>query len=316
MKKILFILVMVFLFSIFVGRYTVVPWKIGDLEKSILFKIRFPRILAVMLSGASLSLAGLTFQNLFRNYLAGPGILGVTSGSAFGAAVAILLFYGSAISIQFFAFICGVLAVVVTYGIARKIGGSNLSLILSGMVVSAFFSASLGLIKYLADPQNVLPTIVYWLLGSFVGIRWSDLTISLPIFFVGIPVLLMMSWVMNVISTGDEEAKALGLNVKLFRIILIGLATLVTSATTSMAGMITWIGVLSPHIARLLVGFDNRKLVPYSAMIGAILLLICDDIARTLVPAELPLSVVTNFIGAPALFYALLKQKGVFYVKD
>ncbi|HIP91969.1 MAG TPA: iron ABC transporter permease, partial [Thermotoga sp.] len=183
-------------------------------------------------------------------------------------------------------------------------------------VVSAFFSALLGFVKYLADPYNKLPTIVFWLLGSFTGIRWEDLTFVIVPISLGIGGMISLRWIYNVLSTGDEEAKALGVDVKKYRTISILLATLATSAVTSIAGIITWIGVVTPHIARLMVGSDNRKLVPMTAIMGAILLLVCDDLARFITSSELPLSVVTNLIGAPVLFTILAKKKGVLYAKD
>jgi len=189
-------------------------------------------------------------------------------------------------------------------------------LILAGMVVSAFFSALVGLTKYLADPYNKLPAIVFWLLGSFAGIRWEDLKFALLPMLVGVVGMLSLRWVFNVLSLGDEDAKALGVNVRKFRALAIVLATLATSASTSLSGVVAWVGVVSPHIARLLVGVDNRRLVPTTAIVGASLLLICDDVARSLTSSELPLSVITNFIGAPILFAILVKRRGVYHVAD
>ena len=315
-KSLCLIYLSIFVISLFVGRYLFYPWDINSLTYSILFDVRLPRIIAVSLAGASLALAGIAFQNLFKNYLAGPGVLGVTSGSAFGAVFAILAFPLDPYIIQGFSFVFGIIAVILAYKLGRCLGESLLSLILAGMVISAFFSALVGFAKYLADPYNKLPTIVFWLLGSFSGIRWEDLEIAVIPMIIGILGILCLRWVFNILSLGDEEAKALGVDVKRYRALSIILATLATSASTSIAGMITWVGVVSPHIARLIVGTDNRKLIPATAIVGASLLLICDDIARSLTSSELPLSVITSFIGAPILFIILVKRRGMYYVKD
>ncbi len=307
---------LLFSISLFIGRLWFSPLGMTPFDKIILFDVRMPRIVLVSLAGAALGLSGLSFQNIFRNYLAGPGILGVTSGSAFGAAIAILLLpFPYSPIIQASAFFFGIIAVLLAYKISRMMGESILSLILAGLIVSAFFSAMVGLIKFTADPYNKLPTIVFWLLGSFAGIRWFDVETSFAPLIVGIFGILYMRWIFNVLSLGDEEARALGLDVKKWRSLGIFFATLGTASATSVAGMIAWIGVVSPHIARLLVGFDNRKLVPATAFIGAALLLICDDLARSLTPMELPLSVMTNIIGAPILFAILAKRRKMYGIK-
>ncbi len=316
MKKLLLIFFSIFILSLLLGRLIFTPWNMNELDKLILFDVRLPRIIAVSLAGASLALSGVAFQNLFRNYLAGPSILGVTSGSAFGAAFAILLFSCNPFLIQIFAFVFGIIAVLLAYKLSNLVGKGLLSLILAGMVVSAFFSALVGLIKYLADPYNKLPAIVFWLLGSFAGIRWEDLKFAMLPMLVGIIGMLSLRWAFNILSLGDEDAKALGMNVRMFRALAIILATLATSASTSLSGIVAWVGVVSPHIARLLVGVDNRKLVPTTAIVGALLLLICDDVARSLTTSELPLSVITNFIGAPLLFAILVKRRGSYNVVD
>ena len=261
------------------------------------------------LAGAALSLAGLAFQNLFRNYLAGPNILGVTSGSAFGAVLAILLFSFNPYTVQTLSFLFGLIAVFFAYRLGKLVGNGIVGLLLAGIAVSAFFSALVGMAKYLADPYDKLPAIVFWLLGSFAGIRWANLKFfSIPM-FIGILGLTAMRWAFNVLSLGDEEAKALGMHVGLYRGFIIGLAALAISAATAVSGMISWVGLVSPHIARLLVGYDNRRLVPASAFVGATLLLICDDVARTLTPSELPLGVITSIIGAPILVAVLARRK-------
>ncbi len=294
--------------SLFVGRFIFSPLPMNDLERTIMLDVRLPRIVVGALIGASLSTAGLAFQNTFRNPLAGPNVLGVTSGSAFGAVVAILLFTSNPALIQLMAFLGGILAVALVLYLSRLIGDGILSLVLAGMAVSAFFSALVGVAKYMADPYDKLPTIVFWLLGSLAGMRWES-TGLLPVpILIGIGGLMLLRWPLNVLSLGEEEAKALGLNVKAYRTLIIMLSTLCISASTAMAGIVSWVGLIAPHMARLLVGHDARSLVPASALIGATLLIVCDDLARSLAPMELPLGVMTSIIGAPALVIILRRR--------
>lgn len=307
--KLTLIFASLFIISLYLGRLQFLPWHVNSIDEVIVTYVRLPRAIAASVAGAALGLAGVSLQNTFRNYLAGPGILGVTSGSAFGAVLAILLLPPNPILIQLTAFVFGLVATLLTYNLARLAGRGTLALVLAGIVTSALFSAGVGMVKYMADPYNKLPAMVYWLLGSFAGVRWVDLAPALPPSLASVVTLLLLRWVLNILSLGDDEATALGVNVGLFRAITIVVATLATSSATSLAGMIAWIGVVSPHIARLLVGYDNRRLVPTTALVGATLLLFCDDLARTLSAAELPLSVVTNFVGAPILFAILVRRR-------
>lgn len=292
------------LVSPFVGRMLFSPLSMSALDKTILFQVRLPRVVASLLVGASLSLAGLTFQNVFRNPLAGPNLLGITSGSAFGAVLAILL-SGSSYAVQLSAFLFGLLAVGMVWRLSRLVGNGILGLVLAGIAVSAFFSALVGMAKYLADPYDKLPQIVFWLLGSFAGLRWTDIRMMAVPLLASILGILILRWPLNVISLGDEEAKSLGVNVRLYRGVFIALAALGVSASTAVAGMISWIGLVSPHMARLMVGHDARTLVPASALVGVSLLMLCDDIARSVTTFELPLGVVTALMGAPALVFVL-----------
>ncbi len=301
--------------SLFVGRDLFNPLHMNGLDETILLYVRFPRAVASSLAGAALALTGVTFQNVFRNYLAGPGILGVTSGAAFGAAIAILTLPPAPLIVQLSAFTFGLAATMAAYKLSRLVGSGTLALILAGIVVTAFFSALIGLVKYMADPYNKLPMIVYWLLGSFAGTRWGDVAPAAGPMVAGIATLILMRWVLNILSLSDGEACTLGLNVGRFRALSIVFATLAASASTSIAGMIAWVGVVSPHIARLISGFESRRLVPATALVGASLLLFCDDLARTLSPSELPLSVITNFVGAPILFAILIKRRRVYRVR-
>lgn len=309
LKGIFSFFMVIILISPFVGRMLFNPLSMSDLDKTILLQVRLPRVVTSLLVGASLSLAGLTFQNVFRNPLAGPNLLGVTSGSAFGAVLAILLSADPYV-IQISAFLLGLLAVGVVWRLSRLVGNGILGLILAGIAVSAFFSALVGMAKYLADPYDKLPAIVFWLLGSFAGLRWDDVRIMLVPLVVSIVGITLLRWPLNVISLSEEEARGLGVNVRLYRGIFIALAALGVSASTAMAGMISWVGLVSPHVARLSVGHDTRTLVPASALVGASLLLVCDDVARSVTTFEVPLGVVTALIGAPTLIIIL--RRGIY----
>ncbi len=308
MKKFVNIYIAVFIGSLLVGRLLVNPFNLSALTKTILFDVRLPRIIVASLAGAGLSLAGLAFQNLFRNYLAGPNIIGVSSGAAFGAVLAILLISFNPLIIQLSSFIFGIIAVIIAYKMSKLVGNGIIGLLLAGIAVSALFTSLIGMAKYMADPYDKLPTIVFWLLGSFSGIRWSDIVFLSPPILTGIIGIILLRWPFNILSLGDNEAKSLGMNVSLYRKLIIAFAALAVSSATAIGGIIGWIGLVSPHIARILVGYDNRKLIPASALVGAALLLFCDDIARSVVASELPLSVITSFIGAPLLIIILARR--------
>ena len=295
--------------SLLTGRLFFNPLHPSGIDKALVLEARAPRALAAVLTGASLGAAGVCFQMVFRNYLAGPNILGVTSGSAFGAAIAILLLPPSPSIVQIVSFAFGLTAVLTACWLSRLVGGDTLALILSGIVVSALFSAGIGVVKYVADPYNKLPAIVYWLLGSLAGVRWSDLLYPTPPMLAGVVGVLLLRWVLNIVSLGDEEALSLGLRVGFYKTLCILLATLATSAATSIMGMVAWVGVVSPHIARLAVGHDCRRLAPASILVGSMLMLACDDIARSAYVCELPLSVVTSLVGAPVLFAILARRR-------
>ncbi len=304
-----FLLLLLFTVSLLIGRYNIFSQGLLLTSESlnVVYGIRLPRIIIAVLVGISLGVSGAVMQSLFRNPLAGPSILGVSQGSAVGAAIAILLGL-QYVYIHFLATITGLMAVMFTLFLAASIryGGSTLRLVLAGIAVSAFASAIIGLIKYLADPYDKLPQIVFWLMGSLAGTTWVQVIYALPLITTGTVIVVLLRWTLNALSLGDDEARALGVNVKLIRFILIVSSTLITATATSVAGVVSWIGLLSPHITRRLIGYDNRWVIPGSAIIGALLLLLCDDIARSLIVTELPLGVVTSFLGAP-LFMAILR---------
>jgi len=275
---------------------------------SVLIEIRLPRIFAASIIGAALSVAGSTFQAMFINPLVSPGLLGVLAGASFGAALGMVLrlpWFG----VQIVAFSCGALAVGLALLIASiyKNSRSMIILILGGVISSSLFTALLSILKYTADPYDTLPAIVYWLMGSLSFCdRSTDGVLFAPILAALIG-LLMTAKYLNALSLGDEEARALGVNVQRVRLIAIFLATLVSALCVVMAGVIGWIGLIIPHIARLLFGADNRKVLPASALIGAIFLLLTDNLSRTLFVHEVPIGILTSLVGIP-IFVLVLKN--------
>lgn len=274
---------------------------------SIVFDVRLPRIIAAVLVGASLSIAGATFQGLFKNPLVSPDLLGVSNGAGFGAALAILFSAGN-FFIQLSSFIFGLISVSITYLISKsyKIEGTLL-LVLSGIAVSAFFNALISGTKFLADPYDKLPEIVFWLMGSLGKVTTDQLLMILIPMFIGLVIILLLRWHLNLLSMGDDEAQSLGLNPNRLRIILIFACTLVTSAGVSISGVIGWVGLVVPHITRMIVGPDHKLLLPASLSIGASFLLLIDTISRTVIAIEIPLGILTALIGVPIFLYLLRK---------
>jgi iron complex transport system permease protein len=307
--------------SLCVGRYRLplgdmlsvfglVSGEVKDVAKTVLLNIRLPRSLAALLVGAGLSISGAAFQGLFRNPLVGPSILGVAQGAGFGSALGLLLGV-SMLSVNLLAFTFGIAAVFCACFIARRRGGKSLlMLVLAGIVMGAVFTALISLIKYTADPEDKLPTIVYWLMGGLSGVGYRDLAFAAPIIGLGSFALLALRWRINVLSLGEEVARSFGENTKLLRFVVIGAATIVTAACVSVAGIVGWVGLLVPHIARMLFGPDHSSLLPASLSIGACYLLCIDGVARTATSAEIPLSILTALLGAPLFAWLLGKTGG------
>lgn len=276
---------------------------------AIVMDARLPRLLAAALVGATLSVAGATYQAVFRNPLVSPGLLGVLSGSAFGAALGIVLGVHGA-WIQLFAFATGMLSVGVGLAVAGMLnGGGVLMLVLGGLISNALFSALLSLVKYVADPLNQLPAIVYWMLGSLAQTGWSDLgRLALPL-LAGTLILCASSRVLDVLTLSDDEARSLGVPVTAIRLGVIAIATLVSALTVSLAGMIGWVGLLVPHLARAVVGASNQRVLPLSALLGAAGLVLADTCARSVSAGEIPLGVVTELVGALAFVVVLRRLR-------
>jgi iron complex transport system permease protein len=276
----------------------------------VLVNIRLPRIVGAIAVGGALSISGAAYQGMFRNPMVSPDILGVTSGAGFGAALGILLSV-PVLVIQTFSFLGGIGAVLIAVSISKWIGKAHdriLVLVLSGMVISSLFGAMLSLLKYVADPDEKLPAITYWLMGSLASIRMDDLKVVIPIILAGALPLILVSWRINVLSFGEDEARSLGLNTGRLRVVIIVCASLITACIISVSGIVGWVGLIIPHLTRMLVGADHKILLPSSFLLGSIFLLIVDTVARTLASIEIPLGILTSVIGAPLFIYFLKKS--------
>jgi len=296
------------LFQFLLSKLTGVPSGLSPTIETVILQIRGPRILAAVLTGSALAVAGTAFQGLFRNPLVSPDILGASSGAALGAVLGIF-FSLDVIAIQAMAFAGGVAAVAAVYFIGSILRGSDtiLSLVLTGVVVGSLLGACVGLVKYLADPYNQLPAITFWLLGSLSAVTPHDLVaLAIPV-LIGSLVLIAMRWRMNEMSLSEEEARSLGVPTHLIRATVITAATLVTSATVSVAGIIGWVGLVVPHLARFLVGPAFPRLLPTAMVLGGGYLLIIDTLARSMALVEIPLGILTAVVGTP-FFIAVLRE--------
>lgn len=278
----------------------------GSTVDTVIFQIRGPRILAAVLVGAALAAAGAAYQGMFRNPLVSPDILGVSSGAALGAAVAIFLSLG-VYAIQGFAFVGGLAAVAVVYAVGSSVKRHDplLTLILAGVVIGTLLGSCLALIKYLADPYNQLPAITFWLLGSLAAVAPGDLWAAMPLALAALVPMYLLRWRMNLLSLPDDEARALGVNTGTLRLTVVCAATLMTAASVAISGVIGWVGLLVPHAARLVVGPDFGRLLPLSMLFGAVYLLGVDTLARTIAPIEIPPGVLTALIGTPVFLWLL-----------
>ncbi len=281
----------------------------GGTNYAIVINIRLPRILMAIIVGMGLTCAGNAFQALFSNPLATPDILGVTSGTCVGAILAIILSC-SILEIQLIALAFGLASVWFTLKIAGKDrGGSMVHLVLAGVIASSLFNAIGSLLKYTADPQDKLPEITYWLMGSFTGASYREILIGSPLIFAGVIVIYLLRWRLNILSLSEDEAKASGIDLKKTRMIFILAATVITASSVSMCGQVGWIGLLIPHCARMLVGSNNRYVIPLSLSLGASFMILIDTLSRTISVIELPISILTAMIGAPVFISLLNKNR-------
>lgn len=270
---------------------------------------RLPRVIAAIAVGASLSLAGASYQGVFRNPLVSPDLLGVSNGACVGAAISIILGLGYVGNVTL-AFVGGLIAVLLTVMFPTLINKkSTIALVLSGVIVGGFFSSILGLLKYVADPDTELAEITYWQLGSLSKVKIESLYIILPIMLIAGIIVYLFRWRINVISLGDKESKTLGINLQKERGIIILCSTLLTASAICISGTIGWIGLIMPHLARMIVGQDNKRVIPVSTLLSSIFLIVVDTTARNLTGAEIPLGIITGFIGTPFFAFVLIKQK-------
>ncbi|MCL2517785.1 MAG: iron ABC transporter permease [Oscillospiraceae bacterium] len=316
----LILLILGIIIAVCVGKYSVTPLESlrillglrgdsSEMTVNVVLRIRLPRILASVLVGAALSVSGAVYQGVFKNPLVSPDYLGITSGAAVGAATGILLAMGTAF-ISLFAFAGGIVAMLLAMSLPVLLrNNSNIMLVLSGVIVGAAMSSVLGFIKYLADPESQLASIIYWTMGSFSYVTSKELLIIAPIIILPMICLFCMSWWIDVLSMGESDARTLGAKVTLVRSVALGCATLLTAASVCIAGTIGWIGLIIPHIGRLLVGPSNRKLIPLAALTGGLFMLTVDTFTRTVSVSEMPVSILTGALGVPFYCWLLYKQR-------
>lgn len=302
--------------SLGIGRYPISPIRVVQTllgggnaqEKAVVLKIRLPRIIAASLIGAGLALAGQTMQMIFRNPLVSPDVLGTSTSAGFGASVSLLLGM-STLAVTVNAFVFGIASVVLVWAIGARIKGEQtMGLILIGMVVSSLFSAGTSFIKLIADPNNILPAITYFLMGSLAGCSFQDLQVIAIPMAISFATLLLVSWKLNILSLSEDEAKSLGVNTRLLRSVAIGASTLMTASAVAVSGQIGWVGLIVPHMARRITGSNATYSLPASMLFGATFLIIVDNVSRTATTAEIPIGILTAFIGAPFFLYLILKE--------
>lgn len=320
-KHWLFPFALIFILSILLsfqlGRYSLSPltvlkglfgFSVSPQAKSIIFSLRMPRIVISLFIGAGLALAGLVYQGIFQNPMVSPDMLGSTSGAGFGAALAILLGMNY-FTITVTSFLFGLFAVAIVLLIARNVKGNpTLTLVLAGMMVSSVFSALISFVKLVADPEESLPQITYFLMGSMSSVRSEDILPTAILITLAIIPIVIFRWRLNVMTQGEEEAKALGVNTKALRYACIISATVITATATSLCGMISYVGLVIPHLVRMVLGCDYRRTVPASILLGSSFILLVDTVSRTLTTVELPLGILTSLIGAPFFLYLIIRE--------
>jgi iron complex transport system permease protein len=306
----------IFLISIFIGRYPAPPWMsprllgTDNLARQLVLNLRLPRLLVALLLGMVLSAAGTVLQMIFRNPLVEPGFLGVSQGAAFGAAVSILWLHNHPLVIELSATFFGLLALALSYFLSTRIryGGWVLRLILSGVAVSALFSAGVGILKYIADPLTELPEITFWLLGGLYSVTWKDLIYVLPFALIGLGVVFAMRWRINLLSLNDDTAFSLGASLTRERLMLLITIISAAAALTAISGVIGWVGLIIPHISRRIFGVSAEKSLPGAMLLGGGFTVLADDLARTLLAGEIPLGILTSAIGAGLFIYLMISM--------
>lgn len=285
-------------------------WHADDMHYTVLINLRLPRIILALACGAALAVSGATFQSVFSNSLASPDTLAVAAGAGFGAVMAMWLRQGI-IVVQLAAMTMGFVAVALTYTLSKIKGRvTTIMIVLSGMVVAALFQAGISLVMTVAESEALLPSITFWLMGGLTSARYNTLIYGLPMIIAGLILIYALRWRLNVMALSDDEARTLGVNVSRMRLLFSLAATMVTGAAVAMAGQIGWVGLLIPHISRMCWGSDHQDVIPASMSLGACFLLLIDSVARSAFPQEIPLSILTAFLGAPLFIFLLHSAKG------
>jgi len=309
-------LVLIFVLSLFLGRYpqtgfvSLTQLRENELAKLLVFNVRLPRLLTALLLGMVMASAGTVFQMIFANPLVEPGFLGVSQGAAFGAALGIVFLGASSVAVQGLAIVFAFLGLGFSYLLAQRmrIGDWLLRLVLAGIAVSALFSAGVGIIKFMADPMRQLPEITFWMLGGLASITWTKFLSILPACLVGLAIMLIFRWRLNLLALEETTAFSLGAAPRRERLLLMTAAVLATAAIISVAGIVSWVGLIMPHIARGLFGSDTRRSLPAAMLLGGIFAILCDDLARLLIIGEIPLGILTSLLGA-LIFVILMARR-------
>ncbi len=295
--------------AMLVDQVVSLPQTWTDQQATLFFNVRLPRVLLGLMVGCCLAAAGAAYQGTFQNPLVSPDILGASQGAAFGAALAILLGF-SAAGVSLTAFAMALLTVFLVLLISARAKGNHMMVVvLAGVMVSSLFQAGVSYAKLVADPTDELADITYWLMGSLTGAKMSEVTTVFPLMLVGCAVLFALRWRINILTMGDDEAATMGVSARLIRIVVIVAATIVTASSVCVTGMIGWVGLVIPHLCRMLVGADYRRLIPASMLMGAGFLLVVDDVARLATTAEIPIGILTAFVGAPFFLYLITRRK-------
>ncbi|MEG0005828.1 MAG: iron ABC transporter permease [Clostridium sp.] len=315
------IVAVVFVLSFAVGKYPISPRElilglvapymegvdVGPEVVTIIYNVRLPRVIGALLIGGALACAGAAYQGIFRNPMASPDVLGASAGAGFGAALGILCgfsYFGVSISSFFF----GIITLIVVYIISVKVNNKVIGIILAGIMVGSLFSSATSFLKLIADPDNTLPAITYWLMGSLSSVSMEDIGFVILPMVIGLAPIIFLRWKLNILTLSEQEARSIGVNTKIVRMVVITGATLITAASVSISGLIGWVGLVMPHIARMIVGQDYRYMIPASILLGGGFLLIVDNFARTISTAEVPIGILTAFIGAPFFLYLIIRE--------
>lgn len=315
--------IVIFFMSFFIGRYPISPLTLikvmlskifyitptwPSTVENVIFKIRMPRILAAAIIGAALSVSGLCYQGMFKNPMVSPAVLGTSSGAGFGAALGILLGL-SYLSINALSFTFGITAVIiVTYISGKLMNQKTLGLILGGIMVSSIFTSATSFVKLVADTDDTLPAITYWLMGSLSSVKMSDIRFIIIPITIGLIPIILLKWKMNLLTLDEDEAMSLGINTILLRKIVIFASTLMTAACVSISGNIGWVGLVIPHFTRMIIGCDYRYSIPVSLLMGSSFLMLVDTLSRTITTGEIPIGILTSFIGAPFFLYLMIRE--------